>query len=498
VQAELSDFSMLIMRKVEVYSSPGCKHCRVAKAKLSELRVPFDIIDVSLDDTSSNTSIQHDRTHHALSHTVPQIYVGDEHVGGCAELLNEVSCGTFDLRLHRNGVIVGRSATLNNPTSTSTRQGGAWRPTKGEPLNALRFSAGLLQVPELACQVSQQLQSLALMLLDLFASADGRSINYDSMRESAAFQSYIELSCQLQFCDLRELAAFSHEEKVAFWGNLYNVLIIHAKCVLRADEDGADYLHPQSPEAIAKRGDLYSGRSGAVYRIGGANDRIGGANDSGYTVEVTPDIIEHAILRANYPHPSQVTEALSTYAASGCDTHSIREMTNEYYQTLTFLAREHAVVRHGLPIDRERFDARVHFVLNCGARSCPPIRVLRAEVKGSSGDAMRENPTVNNIEKALSSAAAAYLEEEVRLDETNRALYLPRLLMWYGRDFGADITAIVEKVVAMLPGNAPTQVRERLQGLIHTVSFTADGSTQAEGYSVMYNPYNWEDNSQLV
>jgi hypothetical protein len=41
-------------------------------------------------------------------------------------------------------------------------------------------------------------------------------------------------------------------------------------------------------------------------------------------------------------------------------------------------------------------------------------------------------------------------------------------------------------------------VRERLQGLIHTVSFTADGSTQAEGYSVMYNPYNWEDNSQLV
>jgi glutaredoxin len=491
VQAEVNNFSLFTMRKVEVYSAPGCKHCRVAKAKLSELRVPFDIIDVSLDDTSSNTSIQHDRTHHALSHTVPQIYVGDEHVGGCAELLNEVSCGTFDFRLHRNGVIVGQSATLNNPTNTNTRQGGAWRPTKGEPLNALRFSAGLLRVPELACQVSQQLQSLALLLLDLFASADGRSINYDSMRESAAFQSYIELSCQLQFCDLRELAAFSHEEKVAFWGNLYNALIIHAKCVLRADEDGADYLHPQSPEAIAKRGDLYSGRSGAVYRIGGANG-------SGYTVEVTPDIVEHAILRANYPHPSQVTEALSACAASGGGARCTNEKANEFYQTLTFLPVEHAVVRHGLSIDRERFDARVHFVLNCGARSCPPIRVLRAEVKGSSTDATRGNITVNNIEQALSSATAAYLEEEVRLDEANRVLYLPRLLMWYDRDFGADMNATVEMVVAMLPVNAPTQVRERLQDLIHTVSFTADGSTQAEGYSVVYNPYNWEDNSQLV
>jgi glutaredoxin len=479
------------MRKVEVYSAPGCKHCRVAKAKLSELRVPFDIIDVSLDDTFFNTSIQHDRTHHALSHTVPQIYVGDEHVGGCAELLNEVSCGTFDLRLHRNGVIVGQSAILNNPTNTNTRQGGAWRPTKGEPLNALRFSAGLLRVPELACQVSEQLQSLALLLLDLFASADGRSINYDSMRESAALQSYIELSCQLQFCDLRELAAFSHEEKVAFWGNLYNALVIHAKCVLRADEDGADYLHPQSTEAISKRGDLYSGRSGAVYRIGGAND-------SGYTVEVTPDIIEHAILRANYPHPSQVTEALSACAASGGGARCTNEKANEFYQTLTFLPVEHAVVRHGLSIDRERFDARVHFVLNCGARSCPPIRVLRAEVKGSSTDPTRGNTTVNNIEQALSSATAAYLAEEVRLDEANRVLYLPRLLMWYGRDFGADITAIVEKVVAILPVNALTHMRERLQDLIHTVSFTADGSTQAEGYSVVYNPYNWEDNSQLV
>jgi glutaredoxin len=480
------------MRKVEVYSSPGCKHCRVAKAKLSELRVPFDTIDVSLDDTSSNTSIQHDRSHHALSHTVPQIYVGEEHVGGCAELLNEVSCGTFDLRLHRNGVTVGQSATLNNPTSTNTRQGDAWRPTKGEPLNALRFSAGLLRVPELACQISRQLQSLALQLIDLFASADGRSINYDSMRASAAFRAYIELSCQLQFCDLWELAAFSHEEKVAFWGNLYNALIIQAKCVLRADEDGAENLHPQSPEAIAKRGDLYSGRSGAVYRIGGTND-------SGYTVEVTPDIIEHAILRANYPHPSQVNEALSAYTASGGDTHCINAKANELYQTLTFLPGENPVVRHGLSIDRDRFDPRVHFVLNCGARSCPPIRVLRAEMKpSSSGDAERENTTGNNIEQALSSATAAYLAEEVRLDETTRVLYLPRLLMWYGRDFGADMNAIVEKVVAMLPINAPTQVRERLQAIIGTVSFTADGSTQAEGYSVVYNPYNWEENSQLV
>jgi hypothetical protein len=68
----------------------------------------------------------------------------------------------------------------------------------------------------------------------------------------------------------------------------------------------------------------------------------------------------------------------------------------------------------------EARDWRIHFALNCGAKSCPPIRVYQTE----------------RIDEKLDTAAASYLEQEVEYDEQAGVVRVPRLMLWYRGDFG--------------------------------------------------------------
>ncbi|WP_366654979.1 glutaredoxin 3 [Fodinicurvata sp. EGI_FJ10296] len=70
------------MVPVTVYSSPFCSFCARAKKLLSDKGVSFDEIDVFSDAGRKKEMI--DRA--GGKRTVPQIFVGDAHVGGCDEL----------------------------------------------------------------------------------------------------------------------------------------------------------------------------------------------------------------------------------------------------------------------------------------------------------------------------------------------------------------------------------------------------------------------------
>ncbi|MEI6127753.1 MAG: DUF547 domain-containing protein [Pseudomonadota bacterium] len=65
-------------------------------------------------------------------------------------------------------------------------------------------------------------------------------------------------------------------------------------------------------------------------------------------------------------------------------------------------------------------DYRIHFALNCNARSCPPVLYYDAE----------------RIDDQLSLAAAAYLESSVKYSREENSIYLPEIFRWYKSDFG--------------------------------------------------------------
>lgn len=69
------------MQKVQIYSMGWCPYCSAAKALLEEKGIAFDEIDVT---TPEERMAMIQRAHGRR--TVPQIFIGDTHVGGCDEL----------------------------------------------------------------------------------------------------------------------------------------------------------------------------------------------------------------------------------------------------------------------------------------------------------------------------------------------------------------------------------------------------------------------------
>jgi glutaredoxin 3 len=70
------------MQRVEIYTTPWCPYCVAAKRLLNQKGAAFHEIDVSGDPAARQAMMK--RAHGG--HTVPQIFVGDVHVGGCDEL----------------------------------------------------------------------------------------------------------------------------------------------------------------------------------------------------------------------------------------------------------------------------------------------------------------------------------------------------------------------------------------------------------------------------
>lgn len=70
------------MKTIEIYTTPSCPYCVAAKRLLRSKGVTFQEIDVSRD--PSFRVAMRDRAKGGW--TVPQIFIGGRHVGGCDDL----------------------------------------------------------------------------------------------------------------------------------------------------------------------------------------------------------------------------------------------------------------------------------------------------------------------------------------------------------------------------------------------------------------------------
>ena len=80
------------MKPVVIYTTPSCPYCHMAKALLKKKNVPFTEIDVSRD--FSLRARMMERAHGRR--TVPQVFIGDTHVGGCDDLHELDAAGQLD------------------------------------------------------------------------------------------------------------------------------------------------------------------------------------------------------------------------------------------------------------------------------------------------------------------------------------------------------------------------------------------------------------------
>jgi Protein of unknown function, DUF547 len=152
----------------------------------------------------------------------------------------------------------------------------------------------------------------------------------------------------------------ARETRLAFWINLYNALLLH--------------------------GVVAFGIRRSVHRtwnfFGRASYRVG-------TGVFSLEEIEHGLLRNN--------------------------AGRAFRRSPVFAAGDPRLALAVAPVD-----PRIHFALNCGARSCPPVGVYRAAA----------------LDVQLARATRNFVNEEVALDGRGR-IACSKLFQWYGRDFGS-------------------------------------------------------------
>jgi glutaredoxin 3 len=80
------------MPKIEIYTTRTCPYCHKAKRLLNAKKAEFAEIDVTM-----NQSLRAQMKVRAKgSNTVPQIFINDQHIGGCDDLYELDEDGGLD------------------------------------------------------------------------------------------------------------------------------------------------------------------------------------------------------------------------------------------------------------------------------------------------------------------------------------------------------------------------------------------------------------------
>ena len=83
------------MQSVEIYTSPTCGYCHAAKRLLTQKGIRFAETDVI---AAPDKRPEMERRSNGRR-TVPQIFIGGQHVGGCDDLYALESAGKLDALL---------------------------------------------------------------------------------------------------------------------------------------------------------------------------------------------------------------------------------------------------------------------------------------------------------------------------------------------------------------------------------------------------------------
>ena len=85
------------MSKIKIYTTPICPYCVRAKSLLKKKGAEFEEIDVFMDSGARQEMEEKSNGRR----TVPQIFIGEQHVGGCDDLFALDSAGELDPLLAR-------------------------------------------------------------------------------------------------------------------------------------------------------------------------------------------------------------------------------------------------------------------------------------------------------------------------------------------------------------------------------------------------------------
>ena len=88
--------------KVIMYSKSSCPFCSTAKQVFAQMNVDYTLVE--LNQVPNGSAIQNTLAEITRQRTVPNIFIGGQHVGGCSELQAGVGNGSVQNKLEQAGV----------------------------------------------------------------------------------------------------------------------------------------------------------------------------------------------------------------------------------------------------------------------------------------------------------------------------------------------------------------------------------------------------------
>mmetsp|Transcript_16316 Transcript_16316/g.23806 ORF Transcript_16316/g.23806 Transcript_16316/m.23806 type:complete len:375 (-) Transcript_16316:82-1206(-) len=244
---------------------------------------------------------------------------------------------------------------------------------------------------------------LTKLMSDIQSRANiGGDVDLNQATRDESYPQFQEEVCELQGIDMTHMDVST---KTAFIINVYNLFIKHAQMKFGV------------PQTISGRTSFFMG----------IKIDIGGHEYSFHE-------LENGLLRANAVPP-----------------YSFRRVFDGDDERLE--------------MSLEKVDPRIHFALNCGARSCPPVKKFTSDA----------------LEEELRIVALAFCEQEdnVKIDEGENAVALNTIFKWYRPDFANSVAELPEALVGFLRGER----KETLQRMV-------DGAN-GKNIKVKFIDYDW-------
>jgi len=255
--------------------------------------------------------------------------------------------------------------------------------------------------------------SLAIRLKKLLekiesaATDENGNVDYLQAKEDENYYTFQEATCELQKIDMFKM---DQSTRLSFSINIYNLMIKHA------------FIQLGIPASNLQRASFF-GKVG--YNVGGH--------------KLAFNELENGVIRANKRTPY-------TY---------LKPFSNSDPR---------------LPLALKVLDPRIHFALNCGAKSCPPIKSF----------------SPRSIDEELRIVSLAFHEsnENTLVDEANHELKVSKILYWYQSDFTPSTSSLPSAILNFLRG----EKKEKLKRMI----------TSSKPIKVKFFDYDWTTNASKM
>ncbi|HYP97978.1 MAG TPA: cysteine synthase A [Polyangiaceae bacterium] len=115
-EAEVFVSNVIEEERVVLFALEWCEFSWAVRKLLRKLEIAYKSVDidaVAFQDRELGTRVRAALKQHCGSPTIPQVYIGGTHVGGCMDLIEAVSDGRADQLLERAGAKFNRPADLN-------------------------------------------------------------------------------------------------------------------------------------------------------------------------------------------------------------------------------------------------------------------------------------------------------------------------------------------------------------------------------------------------